>query len=59
MDPYGQRFDLCALEHQIQLFLRQLEVMLRRNAEFDQADIIMAGDNFGTGTGSQYALDTG
>ena len=57
MDAHRQRFDLRSLEHQIQLFLRQFEVMLSGDVQFNQTHVIVAGDNLGAGAGRQYALD--
>ncbi|MNG78200.1 hypothetical protein D3C79_367650 [compost metagenome] len=57
MNADGQGFDLRALQHQIQLFLRQLEIMLAGDAQLNQAHVIMAGDNLRARAGSQHAFD--
>ena len=38
--------------------MRQLKVLACRDAEFNQADIIVAGDNTRARTGGQHAFNT-
>jgi len=59
VNPHCQWFDLCALERQIHLFLHLGKIVLRRNGQLYQTDIIVAGDNFSAGAGRQHPLDPG
>ena len=38
--------------------MRQFEVLIGSDKQFNQADIVMAGDNPRAGAGGQYALNT-
>ncbi len=57
MHTYRQGTQLGALQDQVDLFMRQLEVLARRDLELNQADVIMAGDDARACPGSQHALD--
>ena len=57
--PGSQRFYLRPVKQQFHLFLRQRKIMLRSNFQFNQADIIMTGNNLRSGTRGQHPLNTG
>ncbi len=56
---HGERAHLGALQDQVDLFMRLFEIMSGRNEEFDQADVVMAGNDTRPCAGGQDALDTG
>ncbi|MNP39236.1 hypothetical protein D3C76_1328040 [compost metagenome] len=57
--PHRQRADVGPLQDQVDLFMRLFEIMSGRDEEFDQADIVMAGDDTRPRAGGQHALNTG
>lgn len=57
MNANRQRADLRTLQYVQRLLMRQFEILIRGHQQFNQADIVMAGDNARTGAGRQYALN--
>ncbi len=54
-----QRAHLRALQQMVDLFVHRGKIMLRRDLELNQADIIVAGNNTRAGAGSQHAFNAG
>lgn len=40
-----QRTHLSTFEDRVDIFMRQFEVLARRDLELNQADVVVAGDN--------------
>ena len=57
MHANRQRAQLRAFENLIQLFMRQFEILTSRHLEFNQADVVVTGDNTRAGAGCQHALN--
>ena len=57
VNTHGQRTHLGAFQDRVDLFMRQPEVLARRNLELNQANVVVAGNNTRPGTGGQHALN--